>query len=413
MVKYSCEKCGKEFTQKGHYNTHVNKKNKCVIESKVKEIIEKVIIEKINKTQYNYMDNNESIIYNDDLAENVGNIGDDPLENEYKITTEDYTIINCCCIKGLIKMKNEKKKIQLTITSPPYYNVKDYVTYTDYKEYLNTLKNVFTLIYEITDDGRMCCVNLSNILIQRENRNSESSRIPLAFHFVPLMEDIGWKFIEDIIWIKPEGAAKNRNGGFFQHRQPVAYKPNIINEYIFVFQKPSKYLIDKIVRAYDAITSFNSKVNDTYERTNVWKINPETKSKHPAPYPELLVENLIKYYSFCGDLVLDPFVGSGTTTISAFKLNRKSIGFEIHKDYVNMFENRIKNITKNQNNIQTQIIFNKEEYIGLNEEEIKKKLAKLPKKHLYQLVNNDVKYKNYSKELLGDLIYTLNFMNAA
>ena len=221
--------------------------------------------------------------------------------DKYIISTDEYTIINSCCIEGLIKMKKENKTVQLTITSPPYYNVKDYVNYTDYKEYLNILKNVFSLIYDITDEGRMCCVNLSNILVQRKNRNSESSRIPLAFHFVPLMEEIGWKFIEDIVWIKPEGASKNRNGGFYQHRQPVAYKPNIINEYIFVFQKPSKYLIDKIVRSYDAITSLNSKVEDDYERTNIWKINPETKSPHPAPYPELLVEKLIKYYSFLSD----------------------------------------------------------------------------------------------------------------
>ena len=114
----------------------------------------------------------------------------------YKIETCDYTIINCCCIKGLTTMKNENKKIHLTVTSPPYYNVKDYVNYADYKDYLSTLRTVFTLIYEITEDGRMCCVNLSNILIQRESRNCESSRIPLAFHFVPLMEDIGWKFIK-------------------------------------------------------------------------------------------------------------------------------------------------------------------------------------------------------------------------
>ena len=327
----------------------------------------------------------------------------------YKITTADYTIINSCCIKGLIDMKNENKKIHLTITSPPYYNVKDYVTYKNYKEYLNTLKNVFTLIYEITYDGRMCCVNLSNILIQRENRNSESSRIPLAFHFVPLMEEIGWKFIEDIIWVKPEGAAKNRNGGFFQHRQPVAYKPNIINEYIFIFQKPSNFLIDNIVRDYNAIISLNSKVDDDYERTNVWKINPETKSKHPAPYPELLVDKLIKYYSFCGDLILDPFVGSGTTLISAFKLNRRSIGFEIHKDYINIFENRIKTITKQT--IKTTISINKNNYYNLNKDQIKKKLNKFNKKHLYQLLNNDCKYKCFSKDVLINIIYELNFMN--
>ena len=224
-----------------------------------------------------------------------------------------------------------------------------------------------------------------------------------------LMEEIGWKFIEDIIWVKPEGSAKNRNGGFFQHRQPVAYKPNIINEYIFIFQKPSKFLIDKIVQSYDAITSLNSKVEDGYERTNVWKINPETKSKHPAPYPETLVDNLIKYYSFMGDLILDPFLGSGTTSISAYKLNRKSIGFEIHKEYIEIFENRIKEITKSNTSIQTQIFINKEEYFGLDEIEIKKKLKKFSKKYLFQLLNNDCKYKNYSKEQYLDLIYELNF----
>lgn len=410
MVKYSCEKCGKEFTQKGHYTRHTTKKNPCVFESKIEKMIEKVVTEKIIKLNGDAKIDDDSA-KNDEVNTKIDD-DDTPIESlsPYKISTADYTIINSCCIKGLTNMKNENKKIQLTITSPPYYNVKDYVTYTDYKEYLNTLKNVFTLIYEITEDGRMCCVNLSNILIQRENRNTESSRIPLAFHFVPLMEEIGWKFIEDIIWVKPEGASKNRNGGFFQHRQPVAYKPNIINEYIFIFQKPSKFLIDKIVREYDAITSLNSKVDDGYERTNVWKINPETKSKHPAPYPELLVDNLIKYYSFCEDLILDPFVGSGTTLISAFKLNRKSIGFEIHKDYINMFENRIKTITKQTTK---QIIsINKNDYNNLNEEQIKKKLNKFNKKHLYQLVNNDCKYKYYSKDKLINVIYELNFMNA-
>ena len=406
MVKYSCEKCGKEFKQKGHYSSHINKKKPCVIA--------KAISEKIHETKCNYIDDLDKIddVGAFDTTSYVSDaiVSDITATEEYKIETSDYTIIHSCCIQGLTQLKNNKQKIHLTITSPPYYNVKDYVVYHDYTEYLNTLKNVFTLVYEITEDGRMCCVNLSNILIQRENRNCESTRIPLAFHFVPLMENIGWKFIEDIIWVKPEGAAKNRNGGFFQHRQPVAYKPNIINEYIFVFQKPSKYLIDKIVRGYDAITSLNSKVNDGYERTNVWKINPETKSTHPAPYPEVLVENLIKYYSFCGDTVLDPFVGSGTTTISAFKLNRKSIGFEIHKDYIHIFENRIKTISKNIS-VQTKISINTDEYTNLNEEQIKKKINKFSKKHLYQLVNNECKYKSFSKDQLIDVIYTLNFVN--
>ena len=301
----------------------------------------------------------------------------------------------------------KKIKVHLTITSPPYYNVKDYVNYSSYNEYLDILKNIFTLLFKITEDGRMCCVNLSNILVQRESRSHESRRIPLAFHFVPLMEDIGWKFIEDIIWIKPEGAAKNRNGGFFQHRQPVAYKPNIVNEYIFVFQKPSKFLIDKIVRSYDAITSLNSKVDDNYERSNVWKINPETKSKHPAPYPELLVDNLIKYYSFVGDTIIDPFVGSGTTILSAFKLNRKSIGFEIHKEYINIFQDRIKKISKTIN--QSTIEIDKKDYINLNKDEIIKKLNKFNKSYLYQLLSYDKIKKTISKIDLISKIYELKF----
>lgn len=380
MVVHVCEKCGKEFSQKGNYRRHINKKNSCVSVSE---------------------NPNPTTIKSDD---------DTIVEPFYKIETSDYTIINSCCIEGLTNMKNKQQKIQLTVTSPPFFNARDYVIYTDYEEYLQTLKTVFSLVYEITEEGRMCCVNLSNILVKRKNRNSESSRIPLAFHFVPLMEEIGWKFIEDIIWIKPEGAVKNRNGGFFQHRQPVAYKPNVINEYIFVFQKPSSFLIDKIVRNYDAITSLNSKVDDNYERTNVWRINPETKSEHPAPYPELLVDRLIKYYSFCGDLVLDPFIGSGTTAISAFRLNRKSIGFEIHKEYISMFEDRIKKVQKEMS-IKTEISICKDDYINLPEEQIKQKINKFSRKHLYQLVNNDKNYSSYSKKKLVDIIYTLCFVN--
>lgn len=231
--------------------------------------------------------------------------------------------------------------IHLTVTSPPYFNVKEYVSYASYEAYMDTLRRIFTLVYARTLEGRMCCVNLSNILIPRVSRSQESKRIPLAFHFVGLMEAIGWKFIEDILWVKPEGAAKNRNGGFFQHRQPMAYKPNTVNEYILVFQKPSPKLIDAIVRSYDAYTADASKVDPDYERSNVWHINPETRSKHPAPYPEELVERLVRYYSYVGDVVLDPFMGSGTTAVVAKKLNRHWIGYEIHEEYIDIGKVRL------------------------------------------------------------------------
>ena len=75
-----------------------------------------------------------------------------------------------------------------------------------------------------------------------------------------------------------------------------------------------------------------SLVGDGYERTNVWEINPETKSKHSAPFPLELSDKVVKYYSYVGDLVLDPFLGSGTTLLSCKKNNRRGIGFEIMRN---------------------------------------------------------------------------------
>ena len=155
------------------------------------------------------------------------------------------------------------------------------------------------------------------------------------------MQDIGWKYLDDIVWVKPEGASINRNGGFYQHRKPVAYKPNLVSEVIFVFQKPADFLIDKIVRSYSGQVLEDSLVKEDYERSNVWVINPETRSKHLAPYTEKLSDKIIKYYSFVGDKVLDTFLGSGTTLLSCQKLNRNGIGFEIHKEYCDMSESRI------------------------------------------------------------------------
>jgi DNA modification methylase len=254
----------------------------------------------------------------------------------------ELKIINEDCLSGLKKIVDPC--IDLTWTSPPYYNAKAYSEWPTYEDYLDFLKNVFLEIFRITKDGRMCVVNLSPVIVARESRAHESKRLAIPFHFFAIMEEMGWKYIDDIVWVKPEGAAINRNGGFFQHRKPVAYKPNLVSETIFVFQKPANFLIDKIVRSYDKEILEKSLVNEEYERSNVWLINPETKSKHLAPYPEKLSDNIVKYYSFYGDLVLDPFLGSGTTLVSCKKLGRKGLGYEIHEEYVVMSEKRLNKV---------------------------------------------------------------------
>ena len=321
---------------------------------------------------------------------------------------DDTNIIyNCDCLIGLDELIKKNKEIELTITSPPYFNVKDYANYENYEKYLQFLENVFKQVLTLTKSGRICCVNISNILITRENRNSESKRIPLAFHFVSLMEKIGWEFLEDIIWVKPEGAVKNRNGGFYQHRQPVSYKPNVINEYIFVFKKPSDFLIDKVVRSYNSLDALNSKVTGDYERSNVWKINPETKSKHPAPYPIELTDKLVSYYSFVGDTIIDPFFGSGTTSLSCIKYGRKCIGFEIHSNYIDIYISKIKNVKSIK--MQNTLIIDKNDFINLNKDECIIKLMKNPKKMLFDILinkNKKIKY-NTSKKDLVEHIYNL------
>jgi len=243
------------------------------------------------------------------------------------------------CSEVLKTLRSES--VHLTCTSPPYYNAREYSTWATYEDYLSFLKDVFYEVLRVTQPGRMCVVNLSPVIEARESRSHESKRLAIPFHFFSLMEEMGWKYIDDIVWLKPEGAAINRNGGFYQHRKPVAYKPNIVTETIFIFQKSAPFLIDKIVRSYQGEVLEESLVKHEYERSNVWKINPETASKHLAPYPKELSDKIVKYYSYVGDVVLDPFMGSGTTAISCIDLKRQYIGIEIHQEYINMAQQRI------------------------------------------------------------------------
>jgi len=218
--------------------------------------------------------------------------------------------------------------IDLVFTSPPYYNARDYIQYKSVSDYMEQMEQVFSGIERILKPSRMCVINISPILIKREKRNKQSYRIPLPFYFVPMMEKIGFEFLEDIIWKKPEGSSVNRNGSFYKHRKPVAYKPNIVTEYILVFKKKSNFLIDKILQN-------NSLVDDGYERTNVWEIQPETKSWHSAPFPKKIAENIIKYYSYENETIYDCFAGSGTTGKVAESLNRKWIMSELKTEIYN------------------------------------------------------------------------------
>lgn len=224
--------------------------------------------------------------------------------------------------------------IHLTFTSPPYYNARDYSIYKSYKEYLHFLNNVFNEVHRITKEGRFFIVNTSPIIIPRVSRQHSSKRYPIPFDIHYFLVKMGWEFIDDIIWVKPEASVKNRNAGFLQHRKPLAYKPNAITEYIMVYRKKTTKLIDWNMRKYDAETVENSKIRVDYETSNVWSIDPTFDRVHSAVFPYELCRRVISFYSFEGDLVLDPFAGSGTVGKAAQKLGRYFFLTEIAEKYI-------------------------------------------------------------------------------
>lgn len=234
------------------------------------------------------------------------------------------------------------ESVHLTFTSPPYYNARDYSIYPSYQAYLEFLDEVFRETHRITKEGRFLIVNTSPIIIPRVSRSHSSKRYGIPFDLHPYLVQNGWEFIDDIIWLKPEASVKNRIGGFMQHRKPLGYKPNAVTEYLMVYRKQTEKLLDWNIRSYDYETVANSKVADGYETTNVWKIDPCFDKVHSAIFPVELCKRVIQYYSYKGDLVFDPFGGSGTVGRTAKALNRSFFLTEQEPTYFEYMKSKSK-----------------------------------------------------------------------
>ena len=230
--------------------------------------------------------------------------------------------------------------LHLTFTSPPYYNARDYSIYKSYGEYLNFLERVFKEVHRITKEGRFFALNTSPIIIPRIGRQYSSRRYPIPYDIHPLLTAMGWEFIDDIVWVKPEASVKNRNAGFLQHRKPLAYKPNSVTEMVMVYRKKTDRLIDWNIRQYSEDAVENSRVTGEYETTNVWRIDPSFDRVHSAVFPAELCERIIRYYSFEGDLVFDPFAGSGTVAKTIMRSDLKRNFFLSEKE--KLYADRIK-----------------------------------------------------------------------
>ncbi len=214
--------------------------------------------------------------------------------------------------------KLEKNSVQLIFTSPPYYNARTYSNYHSYQDYLNTMHKTLVACQRVLEDGRFIIYNVSPVISKRPGREFESTRYPIHFDFHNILTRAGFYFVDEIQWIKPESSVKNRNGGYQQTHMPLSYKPNCINESIMVYRKDAPFLLDKNIALYD-----KSAANDEdFESSNCWYISPTSNKNHPAVFPKELCRRILKYYSFRGDVVLDPFAGSGTFGEVAIEMGR-------------------------------------------------------------------------------------------
>ena len=236
--------------------------------------------------------------------------------------------------------------VNLIFTSPPYYNARpEYTDYVTYEEYLLKIRKIIQNAHRVLAEGCFFVMNVSPVLVRRSSRSEASHRIAVPFDMHRLFIEEGYDFIDDIIWEKPEGAgwATGRGRRFAADRNPLQYKAVPVTEYILVYRKHSDKLIDWNIRAHpDKDTVKASKVGDDYEHTNIWRITPSHDTRHPAIFPVELAEKVIAYYSFKGDVVLDPFAGIGTVGKAAIKLDRRFVLLEQSPNYVSIIREEAK-----------------------------------------------------------------------
>ena len=253
-----------------------------------------------------------------------------------KLSSLKNMVIKGDSIEELKKLP--KESVNLVFTSPPYYNAKpEYSEYSTYEEYLELMRLVIRSCSEVLSEGRFFVLNVSAVLIRRASRSEASKRIAVPFDFHRLFIEEGFDFIDDIHWVKPSGAGWSFGRGrrFAADRSPLQYKAVPVTEYLLVYRKKTDRLIDWNIRKHpDQAAVASSKVEDGYETTNLWKINPSRSKVHPATFPLELAEKVVRYYSFKDDVVLDPFAGTGTTARAAINLNRRFVMGELEDKYV-------------------------------------------------------------------------------
>ncbi|MFQ5771452.1 MAG: DNA-methyltransferase [bacterium] len=226
--------------------------------------------------------------------------------------------------------------VHLMVTSPPYNVTKQYDDNLSLSEYRQLLKNVWAETYRVLVPGGRACINIANL--------GRKPYIPLHSYIIQDMHDIGYLMRGEIIWNKASSASPSTAwGSWLSAANPVLRD---IHEYILIFSK------DSFTRKRIGKENTISKEQFLEWTKSVWTFPAvsATKIGHPAPFPVELPHRLIQLYTFKDDVVLDPFVGSGSACLSAIKDKRNYIGYDIDIKYIKLAEQRI-SAFKNQTSL--------------------------------------------------------------
>ena len=273
--------------------------------------------------------------------------------------------------------------IHLIVTSPPYYNAPfDYNgLFSSYEQYLGVLKNFAKESYRVLSEGRIVALNIDDMLVN-------GTKYPIVADATKIFQDAGFRYRDRVIWKKPDGYLRisKRSGVILQNPFPMYYYPDNLLESIVILQK-SKFdyrSISKEIRELSKIDKKEFQNNNwhktLWEMTNV--LPGSILEKNVAAFPEQLPYRIIKLYSYVGETVLDPFLGSGTTMKVARLLKRNSVGIEIIRDLEKIIRKKVGFDTNSD-------IFNNEDHFEIIERKIDK----------YKFVTLEYIDKKKSKEL--------------
>ncbi len=223
--------------------------------------------------------------------------------------------------------------LHLMITSPPYNVSKEYDEDLTLEEYLAMLTKVFSETYRVLVNGGRACINVANL--------GRKPYIPLSDYISKIMIDLGFNMRGEIIWNKAASASPSTAWGSWMSASNPTLRD--IHEYILVFSK-GDYKRERKKQEKEYRQNSISR-DDFMEWTkSIWTFNAESARRigHPAPFPIDLPYRLIQLLSFTNDIIIDPFMGSGTTGIAALKSNRKFVGFDTSEEYIELANRRIK-----------------------------------------------------------------------